>query len=228
MYEQDPLRLPTARSTASTDGATRLWTVASRDHLLLQSLALMEKAGVTLPSGTLEDLVSVRVPGSRHTRVETEFRPWSDQEVHARIMQGGIANFGEIRLGDNVQAGRVLQEFPGLTENQVRLFQLRAAIHELFHALDFRDVVTLTNGDYDAAFLLQAQHIQIIQQRPGYARNEVLTDSRAGLVLERNGLLFAELRQSLNDYCTFWEGQNPIPEQAFNVILKTLNRTPYP
>jgi hypothetical protein len=199
MYEQDPHRLADARSTVSSDGATRLWTVATLDHLFHQSLALMEHAGVALARGTLEELVSVRVPASRVSGVDTEFRPWSNQEVKARISQGGATNLGEIRSGDNVQSGRVLQKFRGMTDNQIRLFQVRAAIHELFHTLDFGDVVRLTQGDHDAAILLQSRHIQIIQLRSGYARNEVLTDRRAGLVLERNGLLFTELRQSLNE-----------------------------
>ena len=37
-----------------------------------------------------------------------------------------------------------------MTDNQVRVFQLRGLIHELLHALDFGDVARVTAGDQDA------------------------------------------------------------------------------
>jgi len=75
---------------------------------------------------------------------------------------------------------------------------------------------------------LQALHLGFSRNRPGYVRNEINTDWRAGLVLERNGLLFPELRQSLDEYRVFWEGQGPIAEHAFAAVLAKLNRTRYP
>jgi hypothetical protein len=75
---------------------------------------------------------------------------------------------------------------------------------------------------------LQAQHLGFSRRRPGYARNEINTDMRAGVVLERNGLMFSDLRQSLDEYRVFWEGQTPITERAFATVLATLNRSRYP
>jgi len=137
-------------------------------------------------------------------------------------------NLGEIRLGNNVQAGQLLQDVPGLTDNHVRLFQLRGIIHELFHTLDFGDVVQLTGGDHDAAIQLQGLHISFFRNPAGYARNEIQTDARAALVLERNGLIFPELRQHLDQYRVYWEAQQPLSEAAFAAVCASLNRTQYP
>jgi hypothetical protein len=101
-------------------------------------------------------------------------------------------------------------------------------IHELLYALDFGDVTRLTAGDHDAAMALQAQAISFSQSRAGYARNEIHTDMRVGHVLARNGLLFAEPGQSLDEYRVFWEGQGPMTEAAFAAVLALLNRTMYP
>ncbi len=188
----------------------------------------MAKAGVQLPQGTMEEFVALRVPRKRPVGVDTEFHAWSNQEVQARLVQGKKQNVGEIRLGDDVQATRIAQEFPGLTGNQVRIIQLRGIIHELFHSLDFGDVIGIKKGDHDAAIGLQGQHLGFGQNLPGYARNEIATDMRTGLVLERNGLLFAELRQTLDQYRAYWEAQNPMSEQAFGAVLAALNRTTYP
>lgn len=228
MYEQDPRRLRAARSTVSTDPAVHTWTAAGKDGLVIQAIALMDHAGVPLPPGTIQDLVAVRIPAAQLSGVDTEFHPWSNQELHAALARGATRNLGELRLGDNVQAVHILQEWPGLNDNQVRLFQLRALIHELFHALDFGDVVRVTAGDQDRAMALQAQHLGFAHRRPGYARNEIDTDGRTGLVLEHNGLLFPELRHSLDDYRVFWEGQSPLSEHAFAAVRTTLNRSRYP
>jgi hypothetical protein len=63
---------------------------------------------------------------------------------------------------------------------------------------------------------------------PLVTRNEIVTDFRAGLVFERNGLMFPGLHQSLDQYQAYWEAQGPLSEQAFAAVLATLNRTPYP
>jgi hypothetical protein len=89
-------------------------------------------------------------------------------------------------------------------------------------------VARLTAGDHDAAMALQAQGIGFSQSRAGYARNEIHTDMRVGRVLERNGLRFAELRQSLDDYRVFWEGQGPMTEAAIAAVLAAPNWTGYP
>jgi hypothetical protein len=228
MYEQSPQQLAAARSTVFTDTAVDIWTAARTDDLAMQAIALMDWAGVPLPPGTIDDLVSIRIPAAHPAGVDTEFHPLGNQEVQATLARGGRRNLGELRLGDNVQVARVRQAYSGLTENQVRVFQLRGLIHELLHALDFGDVVQLTAGDHDAAIVLQAQYLGFARNRPGYARNEIDTDQRAGTVLERNGLLFAELRQSLDDYRVFWKGQGPLSEAAFAAALAALNRTRYP
>jgi hypothetical protein len=205
-----------------------VWSAANRDLLVIQAVALMDQAGVVLPQGEAEDLVSIKIPFAQRSGVDTEFHPWSNQESRVRLAQGGPRNLGEVRLGDNVQAARILQECPGLNENRIRVFQLRAILHEFFHALDFGDAVRATAGDQDAAIALQARHLSFSRNRPGYARNEIDTDLRTGLVLKRNGLVFPELRQSLDGYRVFWESQGPLSEQAFASVLAALNRTRYP
>jgi len=140
MYEQDPQKLPTARGTVLTDPAVRLWSVANRDLFAVQAIALMDHAGVPFPQGMMEDLVSIRIPAAQFSGVDTEFHPWSNQEIQVALARGGPRNLGEIRLGDNVQTVPIVQEFPGLIDNQIRVFQIRGLIHELFHALDFGDV----------------------------------------------------------------------------------------
>jgi hypothetical protein len=194
----------------------------------MQAIALMDHAGVPLPPGTLDDFVSIRVPAPQLSGVDTEFHPWNNQEVQSVSGGGPNANLGEIRLGDNVQAPRVLQEYPALASNQVRLLQLRALVHEVFHALDFGEVLQTTHGDRDRAIGVQAREIAFAGNRAGYARNEIETDYRTAVVLERNGLLFAELRQSLSDYRAYWQGQGPMSKQAFAGVLVVLNRTRYP
>lgn len=228
VYETDPAKLSNARATVSTDPAVRIWTVGHLEYLTLQALAIMHLAGVLLPPGSMEELISCRVPPTRLSGVDTEFFPWANQDLQARLQQGSPRNLGEIRVGDNLQPGAILLEFPHLSDNQVRRFQLRGMIHELFHALDFHDVVQMTQGDLDAAIALQVQYIEFMRQRSGYARNEIQVDGRAGLVIERSGLMFTELRQSFDAYRQFWEGENPTPEVAFAQILVRLNRTRYP
>jgi hypothetical protein len=228
MYEQEPWQLVNARSAASTNPAVRVWTAANGDDLALQALALMDGARVPLPPGTPEELASLRIPARQFAGVDTEFHAWNNQELQVRLARGSPHNVGEIRVGDNVQADSIMRIFPRLTENQARLFQLRALIHEYFHALDFRDVAALTPNDGDAAIVLQARHIGLGWFLGGYARNEIHTDMRTGMVLERNGLLFPELRQDLDQYRTHWNAQGPLSEQAFDAVLVTLNRTRYP
>src|SRR5256885_9301558 len=92
MYEQDPQRLPTARSTISTDPAVRVWTAAKRDLLAVQALALMDHAGVQLPPGRMEELVSIRIPAAKLSGVDTEFHPWSNAKMQAMLLRGGPRN----------------------------------------------------------------------------------------------------------------------------------------
>jgi hypothetical protein len=99
MYEQDPQRLTSAFATILADPVVQVWTFAAAEPLALQALALMERAGVILPPGTIGELVSLRVP-SRRSPVATVFCPWTNQERHARLAAGAPANLGEIRLGD--------------------------------------------------------------------------------------------------------------------------------
>jgi len=173
-------------------------------------------------------LVSISIPASQVGGVDTVFHAWSNQEVQARLTCGAQPNLGEIRFGDQMQPARIVQDCPGLTEQQIRIFQLRGLIHELFHALDLADVIRAVSGDRDAAIGRQQQHIGFGQKFPGYARNEIVTDFRAGLVFKRNGLMFPGLRQSLDQYRAYWEAQGPMSEQAFAAVLVTLNRTPLP
>jgi hypothetical protein len=228
MYEQDPQRLPSAFATVGADSATRIWTAANAEFLAVQALATMARANVILPAGTLEEFVSLRVPSRQGSPVATEFCPWSNQELQVRMAGGAVANGGEIRLGDELDPAELLHRYPGLSANQQRLFQLRILIHELFHALDFRDVTQRTAGDHDAAIARQIQQIGFQMNLPGYARNEIDTDGRTGLVLERNGLLFPALRQNLDAYRVYWEAQGPVSEQAFATALRALGRTLFP
>jgi hypothetical protein len=228
MYETNPHRLALALATVTADPAVQYWTAADVESLALQALALMAQAGVVLPPGTLEEFVSLRAPARRLSPVATEFTPWSNQEKQVRQLGGAPANLGEIRLGDNLLPASLLHSFPGLSSNQQRIFQLRVLVHELFHALDFQEVIRLTAGDHDAAIRFQGQQIGIGPNLPGYARNEIYTDGRVGVVLLRNGLLFPELSQSLDDYRLSWEAQGPVSEQAFARTLTLLGRTPFP
>jgi hypothetical protein len=228
MYEQSPQTLPSALATVRVDSAVKIWTVSNAESLALQALALMERAGVLLPSGTLEEFVSLRVPSRRSSPVGTEFCPWSNHECQVRLAGGAVANLGEIRLGNLLAPADLLLRYPSLTVNQQRLFQLRAMVHELFHTLDFHDVVRLAGGDHDAAIRLQAQHIGIGLNLPGYARNEIHTDGRVDIVLDRNGLLFPELRQALDEYRVDCEAESPVSEPAFVITLVLLGQTPFP
>jgi hypothetical protein len=88
--------------------------------------------------------------------------------------------------------------------------------------------VATTQGDRHRAIAVQAREIGFAANRAGHARNEIETDYRTAVVLERNGLLFPELRQSLSDYRAYWQGQGPISEQAFAGVLGVVNRTRYP
>ena len=117
---------------------------------------------------------------------------------------------------------------PAQAPNQVRMFQLRGVIHELVHGLDFRDLVQLTPGDHDAALRTQEAELGFWQNPAGYARNEIVTDHRTEVVLDRNGLLFPELRQSFDTYRAYWEAQSPLSEPVFALLTARLNRTRYP
>jgi len=228
MYELDSQKLTVARSTTTTDPAVQIWTPANKDGLAIQAIALMDRAGVPLPPGTIDDLVSVRVPALQSSGVDTEFHPWSNHELQVAVARGAKHNLGEVRLGENAQASRILQDWSGMNDNQVRLFQLRVLIHELFHVLDFGDVVRLTAGDHDHAIVMQSRELGFSSNRAAYSRNEIDTDLRTGLVLERNGLMFAELRRSLDEYRLYWQAQGPMAAQAFASALARLNRTSYP
>jgi hypothetical protein len=228
MYEQDPTKLVVARGAITIDAAVQVWTVAEKDRLAEQAIALVDHAGVPLPPGTLEDLVSIRIPAPQLSAVDTEFHPWNSQEVRSASAGGRTVNLGEIRLGDNIQGHRVLQDYPALSPNQVRLLQLRALVHEVFHALDFGEVLPTTQGDRDRAIAEQTREIGFAGNRAGYARHEIEIDYRTAVVFERNGLLFPELLQSLNDYRAYWQGQGSMSEPAFAGVLAVLNRTRYP
>jgi hypothetical protein len=228
MYEHDAQTLAAALYTLATDRAVRAWTVSNTNALVIQAIALMHQAGVPLPPGTLETLVTIRIPASQVSGVDTVFHAWSNQEAQRRLTAGAQPNLGEIRLGDNVQPVSIGQDCPGSTDHQIRIVQLRGLIHELFHTLDFGDVVRDTNGDRDAAIRRQYQLVGFGQSLPGYARNEIVTDFRAGLVLERARLMFPGLRRSLDEYQAYWQAQCPLSDQAFAAVLATLNRKSYP
>ena len=75
---------------------------------------------------------------------------------------------------------------------------------------------------------MQSRELGFSSNRAGYSRNEIDTDLRTALALERNGLMFAELRRSLDEYRLYWQAQGPMAEQAFASALARLNRTRYP
>jgi hypothetical protein len=217
-----------AANAAATEGPTIVWTVSNLEELGIQAVALMQGAGVMLPSGDLEDFVSLTIPRTGLFGVLTEFEPWDSTQAQARVAQGGTRNLGEVRLGDHVQEVAIRAEFPNLTANQVRLLQLRGLIHQFFHVTDFAETLDGVGGNYDAAIALQHQHIGRMPHLPGYARNEIYTDVRTHLVLERNKLLFPELRQSHTNYIAMWLNQGPMSEQQFDAVLNTLHRSRYP
>ncbi len=72
------------------------------------------------------------------------------------------------------------------------------------------------------------QQIGIGSNLAGYVRNEIHTDWRVEIVLDRNGLLFPELRQALDEYRVDSEAQGPVSESAFAITLVLLGQTPFP
>jgi hypothetical protein len=113
MYEKDAQRIQLARVAASSDGAVRAWTASNVEELAVQAIALMDFSGVALPKGTIDDLVALVVPRRSPFATETEFRPWSQQEVVAF----GYHSVGEIVLGDSVNAFTLSRTLPTVTDN---------------------------------------------------------------------------------------------------------------